>query len=406
MYRPNRNPGIPLFWMALAASAIGLVAIWDSGYARAASDGALLPRELWMQVAVLILSLFATWYVSRKPASVWRKVGLLAFLAGAVGVALVEVPGLGVTINGATRWIRVGEFTVQPSEFAKLGVLLFLAAAFGDRKPWKCPQRRPRHWGETLDWIWVPKFVRALPFLLVLVLALVIERSPDLDTALVIAGVALAMLFVSGATWKSIGWVLAIGVLVVGVFGFQERFRMDRLTSHSGRWSQELRDGAGYQTTMSEAALASGGLFGVGLGNGRAKHLLPTPTTDFVLATVAEEFGLVGALVVIGLLGGIVWKLLQLAFYTGSRHARLFLTGVAVWVGMQTVVNVLMVNGTLPPVGIPLPFVSYGGSSLLALWLAVGIAMSLSRVRVPQEEMAVETSGNRWRYRRSRLSRA
>jgi cell division protein FtsW len=163
----------------------------------------------------------------------------------------------------------------------------------------------------------------------------------------------------------------------------------------------------GYQTVVSETALARGGLFGVGIGNGIAKHKLPAPTTDFVLATVGEEFGLLGVLVVVGLLAVVTWRLFWLAARAPDTFSRLALVGMAVWIGIQTCTSVTMVNGTLPPIGIPLPFVSYGGSSLLALWMGVGISMSVARQQSQKKEVESPASGSYgWRDRRPRVPSA
>ena len=154
--------------------------------------------------------------------------------------------------------------------------------------------------------------------------------------------------------------------------------------------------------------MASGGLFGVGIGNGRAKHILPATTTDFIMATIGEEVGLVGSLFVLSIIGAIVWRLKWLASRATDRFASLVLFGTAAWIGIQACVNVMMANGFLPAIGIPLPFISSGGSSLVALWMALGLCQS---VLAPQpepvvEEEARETDRNRRRHGRARLSRA
>jgi cell division protein FtsW (lipid II flippase) len=138
-----------------------------------------------------------------------------------------------------------------------------------------------------------------------------------------------------------------------------------------------------------------------------AKHRLPAPTTDFVLATVGEEFGLVGALFVVGLLGIVTWRLFYLGARAPDNFGRLALTGMSVWIGVQTCTSVMMVNGSLPPIGIPLPFISYGGSSLVALWMGVGLAMSVAGVKNETKEVDRPASGSYgWRDRRARVSSA
>jgi cell division protein FtsW (lipid II flippase) len=181
--------------------------------------------------------------------------------------------------------------------------------------------------------------------------------------------------------------------------------------NHFQRWETQNIDDSGYQTVQSEIAMANGGLNGVGPGAGHAKHLMPATTTDFVMATVAEEFGFLGATAVLTLLGALVIRLLYRASQAQDRFAMLTLTGIAAWLGFQGCVNVLQANGTLPPIGIPFPFVSSGGSSLLALWMAIGVTEALAVVKpVPTHavvEEGVDAAGSdRRRDGRTRLSRA
>lgn len=180
---------------------------------------------------------------------------------------------------------------------------------------------------------------------------------------------------------------------------------MERITSHTARWSAKNVDDQSYQTVQSELAMATGGVLGVGVGAGRAKHVLPATTTDFIMATVAEEFGLVGALAVMAVLAGLVLRLLMLAQRTAAPFARLVLAGTACWLGIQSCVNIMMANGFLPAIGIPVPFLSSGGSSLVALWLVLGICNSVLAPS-PAKEVGYAPRADRWRDRRTRLSRA
>jgi cell division protein FtsW len=167
-------------------------------------------------------------------------------------------------------------------------------------------------------------------------------------------------------------------------------------------------DDTGYQTVQSEIALASGGPIGVGPGAGRAKQVLPAATTDFILATIGEEFGLFGVLLVLCVLGALVIRLFQLAANAPNRFAGMVLVGVGSWIGFQTILNVMMVNATLPAIGVPLPFISSGGSSLVSLWLGVGLCQAVLQP-APEPTAEVEKKGapnrNRWRNRRPRISR-
>jgi cell division protein FtsW (lipid II flippase) len=273
------------------------------------------------------------------------------------------------------------------------------------RKPPPKPKRRPRHWAEALDWVWVPRIKRAWILIPVAVSAVLIELEPDLATAMVVATTAFVMLWLGGVrTGSLIGLVVATG-LVVGALVLKEPYRMERILHHGDRWEAGLVDSIGYQTTQSEAAMARGGPLGVGFTQGQAKHTLPAPTTDFVMTTVAEETGLVGSLAVFAMIGGVVWRLLALVRATTDRFGRLVLGGTATWLTVQACTNLVMANGTLPPIGVPMPFLSYGGSSLLALWLALGVCQAVAGAAA-KEGSADEAGGDRRRYGRSRLSRA
>jgi cell division protein FtsW len=273
--------------------------------------------------------------------------------------------------------------------------------------PWEPPRKAFKNFGERLDRVWVPKIKRGLPFFLVLALAVAVERQPDLATAAMIVACGVAVIIVAGVTRKSLVLLGLAAFLGVGFAIVEQPYRLERFRVHAERWESQNRLDGGYQTVVSETAMARGGVFGVGIGNGIAKKRLPAPTTDFVLATVAEEFGLVGALFVIGLLAAVTWRLFWLGARAPDNFGRLALTGMSVWVGVQTCTSVMMVNGSLPPIGIPLPFVSYGGSSLIALWMGVGLAMSVAGVKNPTKEVERPASGSYgWRDRRARVSSA
>jgi cell division protein FtsW len=206
-----------------------------------------------------------------------------------------------------------------------------------------------------------------------------IEREPDLGTAAVILAIAAVMLFLGGVSKRSLVVGVLIGALGVFFLVTLEPYRVERILHHSERWNVGMVDDLGYQTTQSETAMAGGGFWGVGIGSGRAKHMLPAATTDFILATIGEETGLLGALGVLAMLGVLAWRLMHLGMRLSDRFGQLVLFGTAAWLGVQSSVNVMMANGTLPAIGIPLPLISSGGSSLIAIWGCLGICQSLVR---------------------------
>jgi cell division protein FtsW len=252
----------------------------------------------------------------------------------------------------------------------------------------------------------VPKIKRFMPALWVLLAIALIAKEPDLGTAAILAATAFVLGIVGGVSRKSLVWVGVIGCLGATLFVYAEPYRLDRISNHLHRYDASNVDDVGYQTVQSELAMASGGLFGVGAGAGRAKHVLPARTTDFIPATIAEEFGFVGWLVVVGLLGALVIRLFLLAPRSPTRFGALVLYGVGTWIGVQSVTNLCMANGFLPAIGIPLPFLSSGGSSLLALWAALGVCQSALAPLPKPKEVPVAPGHHGWRHRRPRLSGA
>jgi cell division protein FtsW len=398
-----------LFWLSLAATAIGLLFVYDAGYARALASGrGLIPPEFRSQLMFLGPALIGAGLVARIRPEAWKKGSKVVWLASLV--LLVAVEFIGTEMNGARRWIGVGPFAIQPAEFAKIATIIYLAGAFADRKAW--PKKMPRRtFAQWMDVVMPAKLMRALPAVWVLVAVILIEKEPDLGTAAVVAATAFAMFVPGGVTWKSIAAAVALAGLGAGVMVVKEPYRMERITNHVHRWENGNADDIGFQTVQSEAAMASGGLVGVGIGNGRAKHILPATTTDFIMATIGEEVGLIGSLCVLAVIGGVVWRLKWLAGQVADRFSSLVLYGVGAWIGIQACVNVMMANGFLPAIGIPLPFISSGGSSLVALWIALGLCQG---VLAPRPEAATDddeegsraTDRNRWRNGRTRLSRA
>lgn len=212
------------------------------------------------------------------------------------------------------------------------------------------------------------------------------------------------MCFVGNVSSKTLIQTGLVTVLAVGFIVAKEPYRIERFEHHWTRWTDKNVDDTGYQTVQSELAMAAGGFAGVGIGAGRAKHIMPAATTDFVMATVGEEFGFIGSLTIIGLLGALCFRLVALARKTKDEFAMLVLYGVSSWIGVQGAVNVMMANGLLPAIGIPLPFISTGGSSLVALWMAIGLTQAVLVRQPVKKEVAVATGRDRWGNGRTRLS--
>lgn len=399
--------------LALVLTLIGIIFSFDAAFARSIQAGhGVLPREFTDQVIWTAISLTLGWLVSRHSHGRLQKLATPLWVVTFVLLVAALFPPLRFAQNGAYRWIHVWKFNFQPAELAKLAVVLYLAKCFSDRRSWPRKIKTYKSLDQRFTNVAVPKLRRLWPAIWVALGICVIGKEPDMGTGLVIVAVGFAIAIEGGATLKSLAWGAVCGAIGCVLFFVAEPYRWTRLVNHSHRWESGFIDDSGFQTVQSEIAMASGHLLGTGIGAGHAKHVIPAATTDFVMATVAEEFGFIGAILVLALLACLVFRLLWRAQKSRERFARLTIIGIAAWLGFQGCVNLLQANGTLPPIGIPFPFVSTGGSSLVALWLAIGVSEALAARAAPthavveegDENYALSRDGRR--DRRSRLSRA
>jgi rod shape determining protein RodA len=298
-------------------------------------------------------------------------------LYGAAVLALAGLPVFGSVINGARRWYALPGFSVQPSEFAKLGVILGLAALLRF-------EGRPR----GLAGMIVPGLVTALPAALILI-------QPDLGSSLVLVPVFLSMCYVGGIRGRSIALALAIALvaMVFAYFFAMHGYQRERIDVWAQHWawdpaSPEVRDvlrGPAYQPWQALIALGSGGLlgFGVGLGPQNRYAFLPYRSEDYIFAVVGEETGWIGCVVVMALYAALVFGLLGIARRTRERFGRLLCVGVAAWVGSQSLMHAAVCGWLVPSTGLPMPLMSYGGSSVLATVVAISLGLCVGSRREP-----------------------
>jgi len=296
---------------------------------------------------------------------VWQRLSWGIIAVALIGLFLVLVPGIGVTRQGATRWIGLGPVLFQPSELAKLGSLLWLADVLRRKRPRDGEPFELRH-----------LLLPAMPLLAVE--ALLVMFEPDLGTTVLLAMIVGLVLFVEGLPLR---WYAA-GVAMVGALGalaaIQAPYRLARLTG----WLDPEADplGSGFQLLQSLYALGSGGVFGLGLGAGRGKwNYVPNPETDFVFAVIGEELGLVGAGVVLLLFGALLWVGMRIARGAPSPYARTVAWVITAWIVGQGLLNIATVTGLLPITGVTLPMVSVGGSSLVSTLVGLGILAAIAR---------------------------
>jgi len=314
-------------------------------------------QVLWMVVGIGALLIFA-----RIDYRAWRKWSVPLVGVTIVLLLAVLVPGLGVTAGGSSRWIGFGQLRIQPSELMKLAMVVFAADIVVRRSDRDAPAKQ---------------IIAPVMGVLVLSAALIIKQ-PDMGTAMVLSCIAFGILFMSGVALAPLTKVLVVFAGVATVFALGDSYRRDRILSFINPGAHQA--GSGYQVWQSLIGLGSGHLFGLGLGGGREKWgTLPNAHTDFIFSVVGEELGLVGAVFILLLFFALAWYGYRAAGRAPDRFGCLVAVGVTTWITSQAVINVGAVIGVLPVTGIPLPFISFGGSSLVINLAAMGILMNIAR---------------------------
>lgn len=289
----------------------------------------------------------------------------LVYLFTLVGLVLVLTP-LGAVVNGSRGWIVVAGFQYQPSELMKVGIIMVLATLLAEPRD---DETRPMS--------------RDVLFCLLVVIAplALVAMQPDLGTALVLVAIFLGMLMLSGASLIWVGGMLVCGALAVAsvwVFELLEPYQMQRLATLVDPSADP--QGAGYNSAQALIAVGSGGFHGTGLFQGDQTHgrFVPEQHTDFIFTVAGEELGFLGAFAIIALMATILWRILRIAHACDLPYPRMVCIGVATWFGFQSFVNIGMCLGMMPVTGIPLPFVSYGGTAILANMVALGLVLGVN----------------------------
>lgn len=296
------------------------------------------------------------------PYQTWRYLAVPALLVAVVLLIMVFIPGFQVESGGAARWIGLGPITLQPSELTKLGFILYLAALL------------ERKGDEVRDF---RKSV--VPFLIIVVaLSILIILQPDIGTLFTLAVISLAMVFAAGFKLQHIGLIMLLGVAAFAILISTASYRLARLFVYL---HPELDpQGIGYQINQALLAVGTGGLWGLGFGRSRQKYqYLPEPASDSIFAIMSEELGFVRVLLVLGAFAVIIYRGLRIAEEAPDVFGRLLATGITSWITVQTFVNIGSIVGITPLTGIPLPFISYGGSALVTLLFAGGMLANISR---------------------------
>ncbi len=379
-----RKSDFTLLILALTLTCIGILMVFDASYAyllqRHMSQFKYVAQQaMWGMVGIGVLA-WAMYF----PYWRWRNAGVYAVAASFILLVMVFAPGVGIAAKGAHRWVGHGAFRIQPSEFAKVAVVLYVARVCAGRL--KVLSRFSDG---------------ALPPLLVVgLLAATTAIEPDLGTCLVILGSGIGTMFFAGMKIRHLAATL-VGLVVLGGLFFAVKslhHHTDSSASIPGAAAsqpqggsfqlkrlmvflhpEEDKQGDGYQVYHSTLALGTGGLLGMGIGEGREKMYLPEAHTDFIFAILGEEGGLIASLTMLLLLGCLVARGFHIAAVTKDPYGSLLAAGLSLIIGLQTFMNIGVVTSSIPATGVPLPFISYGGSSLVITLLMVGILLNIAK---------------------------
>lgn len=358
----RRDPDYTLITVVALLLGIGILMVYTSSTVMAQEDFGNPFHFLQRQAMWAVVGLGSMWFFASIPPWTWQKYARPIVLIVIVLLTLVVIPGIGIYRLGARRWLGAGPLQFQPSEFAKFAFIIWLADYL---------HRNPRG---------IQSFWRGLvPALALMVLfAGLIMLEPDLGTTMTLAGTVFLMLFAGGAEMLHLSGLAFSGVLGVLALAFIDAERWSRITTYLNPWADPTD--SGYQIIQALLAFGSGGLVGLGLGRSRQKFFyLPERHTDMIFAVLGEELGFIGACLVLLLFFAFAWRGYRIAVNAPDRFTSLLAAGVTSLITLQAAMNIAVVTASIPSTGIPLPFLSYGGTSLLITLSGVGILLGVSR---------------------------
>jgi len=358
-----------LLLTALSLLAVGVVMVTSASVALAGDLNQQVLNYFWRHLVYLFLGLVAAWAVTQVSMQWWYQQSWWLLAMALVLLVLVLIPGIGKTVNGSTRWLNLGVISVQVSEVAKL-CLIFYTAGYLVRR---AEQVRASWWG----------FIK--PLLVLMLVALLLLLQPDFGALVVTMAGVVGIIFLSGVRLKYFLALLLACIGSISVLAVSQSYRLERITAYIDPWADQYD--TGYQLTQALIAFGRGEWFGVGLGNSVQKMFyLPEAHTDFVFAIVGEELGLLGVLIIIGLYAFLLGRALYIAVsaqQAGQQFNSLVAYGIALLLGIQSLINLGVNTGLLPTKGLTLPLISYGGSSLIISCVCVAILLRIHR-ELPQ----------------------
>jgi cell division protein FtsW len=350
----------------IALSALGLVMVLSASSVKALNESGHSFAYVLRQSLFLLLSVSIAWVAMKLRAALWKPIARTSLIFSCALLILPQIPGVGKTVGGNTNWIGIGSFTIQPSEFAKIGIILWCALRLRIHDN-AASQNQPSNAAKLI----VPGIA------LVMVLILV---GRDLGTAVVVAGIVGGTLFIAGIPMRIFAFLGAGLGVAFGALILTSSNRMNRFSAFFDPFAEENYKGVGWQQAHSIMGLASGGPLGTGLGSSKQKWgNLPEAHTDFIFSVIGEELGLLGTLAVLSLFGILILGIFRVALRADNSFERYVCAGIGCWFAVQVILNVGTVISVIPVVGVTLPFISYGGSSLLATFVAIGFVLGVLR---------------------------
>lgn len=372
------RPELPYFliiWSTIFLCALGLTMVLSASTVTSLQESGDTYSIFIKQFFFLILGAFAAFWAFRVQGVIWPRIAKISLSISIVILLLPFVPFLGKNIKGNRNWIEIAGFTLQPSEFAKFGLILWCALQL----------RNIESIAAVKNPIW-----SISPGLIAIEGLILLEK--DLGTALLVLAIFAGILFIAGAPIKHFVVVIVLGVMVGGALVLSSNYRMSRIAALFDPFDEKYYKFSGWQPAHSIMGLASGGLWGSGLGASKQKWgNLAEAHTDFIFSVIGEELGLLGTLVVLCLYAALIYAILRVSLKTKDAFSRYATAGVACWFIVQVAINIGSVTSIIPVIGVTLPLISYGGSSLLANLLAIGFVLGVAR-RTPEIAEGIKQS--------------
>jgi cell division protein FtsW len=351
-----------LFLSTIVLLAIGVVMVYSASAVIAFHDFGDAFYYLKRQLIFAVLGIGAMIITMNTDYQIWRKAAKPGLILGFILLAIVLIPGVGVVRGGARSWLGISSFGIQPSEFIKIAIIIYLAKMLSE---------------ESFQ---ITRFTKGLllPLLIIGAAFGMIMLQPDLGTGAVLVGASMLMIYIAGVRMFHLSMLGLTGIMGLAGLIITAPYRLDRITGFLDPWKDPL--GVGYQIIQSLYAIGPGGLVGLGLGMSRQKYsYLPEPQTDFIFSILSEELGFIGGAFVLILFTLLLWRGIRIAIMAPDTFGSLLAAGIVGMIAVQVIINIGVVIGMFPVTGITLPLISAGGSSLTLMLTAIGVLLNISR---------------------------